>query len=64
VTATLCPNCEADKHSRCCSWCGKVHKPARLHNEQCSAKCEKAAARANELSSVMEEDRLEEEEST
>lgn len=52
----LCPNCESAKHTRCCSWCGKTHKPARHDMEHCSAKCEKAAAYANELSVAMQED--------
>lgn len=60
ATAALCPNCESDKHARCCSWCGKVHKPARLQNAHCSAKCEKEATRADKLSDAMEEDWLEE----
>jgi hypothetical protein len=57
VTATaLCPNCESSAHARCCSWCGAVHKPKRLEYEHCSAKCERAAARADRLSTAMEED--------
>ncbi len=52
----LCPNCESDKHARCCSWCGKIHKPNRLHHEHCSAKCDRAAAEADRLSAAMEED--------
>jgi hypothetical protein len=52
----LCPNCESHKHARCCSWCGKIHKPARLHNEHCSAKCERDAQRADRLSDAMEDD--------
>ncbi len=52
----LCPNCELSTHARCCSWCGAVHKPKRLEHEHCSAKCERAAARADRLSTAMEED--------
>jgi hypothetical protein len=57
VTASkLCPNCETDRHARCCSWCGKVHKPERLHHEHCSTKCERDAAHADRLSAAMEEE--------
>ena len=34
---------------------GKIHKPARLHHEHCSAKCEREAVRADRLSAAMEE---------
>ena len=51
----LCPNCESSAHARCCSWCGTIHKPARLHHEHCSAKCDQAAAEADQLSAAMEE---------
>ena len=54
-TAKLCPNCESDRHARCCSWCGKVHKPARLDYEHCSTKCSVAAVEADRLSAAMEE---------
>ena len=50
----LCPNCESSAHARCCSWCGKIHRPARIDHECCSARCEKAAERANKLSDAME----------
>ncbi len=56
TTATLCPNCESTRHARCCARCGKVHKPARLHYEHCSAKCTREAAEADRLSDEMEED--------
>ena len=52
---TLCPNCETDRHARCCSWCGKIHRPARLHYEHCSATCDRAAAQADQFSAAMEE---------
>jgi hypothetical protein len=55
-SAALCPNCESSKHARCCSWCGKVHNPQRLHHEHCSAKCARAAQEADKLSAAMEED--------
>lgn len=50
----LCPNCGTDRHARCCSWCGQVHKPRRRQNDHCSAACEKAAARADQLSDAMQ----------
>lgn len=53
--AKLCPNCETDRHARCCSWCGTIHKPQRLHHEHCSAACERAAAEADQISAAMEE---------
>jgi hypothetical protein len=57
VTAgKLCPNCESDRHARCCAWCGKPHKLLRLHHEHCSTKCDLAAAGADRLSAAMEED--------
>jgi hypothetical protein len=52
----LCPNCESDKHARCCSRCGQIHKPKRLHFEHCSAKCAREAAEADRLSDAMQED--------
>lgn len=52
----LCPNCESDKHARCCSRCGQIHKPKRLHFEHCSAKCAREAAEADRLSAAMQED--------
>jgi len=55
VTTALCPNCESDVHARCCAWCGKIHKPDRLHQEHCSVKCARAAAHADQLSAAMEE---------
>ena len=55
----LCPNCESSTHTRCCAWCGKLHKPKRLAYERCSAKCDREAARADRLSAAMEEDQLE-----
>ena len=55
LSSVLCPNCETDRHARCCSWCGKVHGPRRLDREHCSAKCERAAAHADRLSAAMEE---------
>ena len=54
-SALICPNCETDRHARCCSWCGKIHKPKRLHHEHCSAKCAQAAQEADRLSAEMEE---------
>jgi hypothetical protein len=57
---TLCPNCESSRHARCCSRCGKVHSPKRLHTEYCSTKCELATANADRISDAMEEDWLEE----
>lgn len=36
----LCPNCQSDKHRRCCARCGVVHRAARRDLEFCSAKCE------------------------
>jgi len=50
-----CPNCETDRHARCCSWCGNVHKPARLHHEYCSAKCAREAAHADQISTALED---------
>ena len=51
----ICPNCSSSTHDRCCSQCGKTHKPARLHYEHCSAKCDRDAARADQISAAMEE---------
>lgn len=51
----LCPNCQSEKHARCCSECGKIHKPARLQYERCSAKCDRDAAMADRLSAQLEE---------
>ena len=51
----LCPNCESDRHARCCSQCGKFHKPERLHYEHCSAKCAREAESADQLSAAMED---------
>lgn len=56
TTAALCPNCESDRHARCCSWCGQIHKPKRLEHEHCSAKCERAAAEADRRSDEMQAD--------
>jgi len=53
--SALCPNCESEAHARCCSWCGQVHKPTRLHHEHCSAKCDRSAANADRISAKMEE---------
>ena len=55
-TTALCPNCESDKHARCCAWCGKVHKPARRQHDHCSEKCERSAREADQLSAAMEEE--------
>ena len=51
----LCVNCGLSSHARCCSWCGEVHKPARLQYEHCSAKCARASANADRISAAMEE---------
>lgn len=51
----LCPNCESDKHARCCSWCGRIHTLKRRSYEHCSAKCAKDAERADQISIAMEE---------
>lgn len=56
TTAMLCPNCESGRHARCCSQCGKIHKPARLQYEHCSAKCARDAAEADRISAAMEEE--------
>ena len=52
----LCPNCESATHTRCCSWCGTIHKPRRLHHEHCSAACDRAAAEADRFSAALEEE--------
>lgn len=57
----LCPNCESDKHARCCSWCGRVHAPKRRSYEHCSAKCANAAADADKLSAEAESARVDRE---
>jgi hypothetical protein len=56
VGAVLCVNCGLTTHARCCSQCGKVHTPKRLDNEHCSAKCERDATHANQISDAMEDD--------
>lgn len=53
---SLCPNCESDKHARCCAWCGAIHTPKRFEHEHCSTKCENDAARSDRISIEMEED--------
>ena len=58
LASSLCPNCQSTAHARCCSRCGKSHKPARLHYEHCSAACSRDAAEADRLSAAMEEDML------
>ena len=54
-SSALCPNCESSTHARCCSWCGKIHKPKRLHYEHCSAKCVRLATEADKISAALEE---------
>lgn len=56
VGAVLCGNCGLTTHARCCSQCGKVHSPGRVDYEHCSAKCERDATHANQISDAMEED--------
>jgi hypothetical protein len=59
--SSLCPNCSSDKHARCCSWCGKIHRSTHLDREHCSIKCAKDAARTNKISDEMEQDAMERE---
>jgi len=54
-SASLCPNCGLTTHTRCCSWCGKVHGTQRLDREHCSTACARVAAEADRISAALEE---------
>jgi hypothetical protein len=53
-----CPNCQSQKHLKCCARCGAAISPKRRAYAFCTVKCQNLQAAADKLSAQMEENDL------